>query len=58
MRGDKKSNYPVLALSSGKNEYAVTDSVFFYISQVCTRGLALDFSPLGVVVVLVVVVGF
>ena len=40
-QGDIKSIYPKLALSGGKNECAVTDTVFFSISQVCTRGVTL-----------------
>ena len=38
----KKSMYPELALSGGKNECAVTDNVFFSISPVCTRGWPLN----------------
>ena len=41
VRGDLKSIYPKLALSGGKNECAVTGTVIFSISQVCTRGLTL-----------------
>ena len=42
IRGDMKSIYPKLALSGGKNEFAVTDTVFFSISQVCTREVTLS----------------
>ena len=41
IRGDIKSIYAELALSGGKNERAVTDTVFSPISQVCTRGVIL-----------------
>ena len=36
-----KSIYPELALDGRNNECARTDSVFFPISQVCTRGVTL-----------------
>ena len=39
IKGNIKSIYPKLALSGGKNECAVTDTAFFTISQVCTRGV-------------------
>ena len=38
IRGVIKSIYPELALYGSKNEGATTDTVFFPISQVCTRG--------------------
>ena len=41
MRGDIKSIYPELALYGSKNEGARTDTVFFPISQVYTRGVTL-----------------
>ena len=40
-RGDIMSIYPKLALYSSKNKCARTDTVFFPISQVCTRGVTL-----------------
>ena len=36
-----ESIYPELALCGSKNECARTDTVFFPISQVCTRGVTL-----------------
>ena len=39
MRGDIKSIYPELALSGGKKECVMTDTFFFAISQVYTRGV-------------------
>ena len=38
----KKGIYPELALYGSKNECARTDTVFFPISQVCTRGVTLN----------------
>ena len=38
---DIKSIYIELALNGRKNECAMTDTVFFPISQVCTRGVTL-----------------
>ena len=42
IRGHIKGIYLKLALSGGKHDCAVTDTVFFSISQVCTRGDLLD----------------
>ena len=41
IRGDIKSIYTKLALYGSKNECARNDTVFFPISQVCTRGVTL-----------------
>ena len=44
---DIKSWYSKLSLYSSKNECARTDTVFFPISQVCTRGVTLLEIPYG-----------
>ena len=42
IRGDIKSIYPELALDGSKNECTRTDTVFFSLSQVCTRWVTLN----------------